>query len=96
MDGAQSLPLGVLPGTTFVEHQQSLAPGDQIIFFTDGITEAMDATHQLFGLERLDQVLGDCSQDAGELINSVTTAVEQFTGGLPADDDRTLLIGKIS
>lgn len=96
LDDAQSLPLGVLSGTTFVEHQRRLDPGDQIIFFTDGITEAMDGTHQLFGLDRLDQVLGDCSQDADGLINSVITAVEQFTGGLPAEDDRTLLVGKIS
>ena len=96
LDGAQSLPLGVMTETTFTEHEQSLDPGDQIIFFTDGITEAMDGDHRMFGLERLDQILGDCSQDADGLINSVITAVEQFTDGLPAEDDRTLLVGKIS
>ena len=96
LDAAQSLPLGVMTETTYNEQEQSLDPGDQIIFFTDGITEAMDRDHRMFGLDRLDRVLEDCCQDANGLINSVITAVNQFTDGLPADDDRTLLVGKVS
>lgn len=96
LDRAQTLPLGILPEVEFPEHTERLTAGDQIIFYTDGITEARDATSRMFGVERLDQTLENCCLDADGLINAVLEAVDSFTAGHPAEDDRTILVAKIS
>ena len=61
-------------------------------FYTDGITEAMDARGVQFGTERLDEVLGRCDLDAPGIVRAVVEAVDAFTGGHPPEDDRTLLV----
>jgi phosphoserine phosphatase RsbU/P len=96
LDGVSNLPLGLFPDLQFEEATLRLIPGDQIIFYTDGITEAFDASGDMFGLERLDEVLENCHLRADGLIEEILKALEAFTGGLPATDDRTLLVAKIS
>ena len=49
-----------------------------------------------FGVERLDEVLRRCGLDAREIIPAVIEAVDQFTGGQPPEDDRTLLVAQVS
>jgi len=71
-------------------------PGDQLVLYTDGITEADNGRGELFGVERLDKVLENCAVGAPDLLRSVVAAVEEFTAGVPAHDDRTLLVAKIS
>lgn len=94
LDGAQSLPLGIMPGVAFEQATARLVRGDQVILYTDGITEAFDPEGELFGTERLDAVLADCGIDAHALIASVLESVAAFTKDRPADDDRTLLVLK--
>ena len=96
LDAAQSMPLGIVAEQDFIESTQTFIPGDQVVFYTDGITEAMDPMGKMFGLERLDQALEVCSLDANGLIEMVLEAVNTFAAGHPADDDRTLLVAKIS
>jgi sigma-B regulation protein RsbU (phosphoserine phosphatase) len=96
LDSAGGLPLGIFIGETYPEVKQRLIPGDQIVFYTDGITEARNPAGEMFGLERLDDVLSNCSLVASALLGAVLEAVEQFTVGRPADDDRTLLVARIS
>ncbi|MBX6313748.1 MAG: PP2C family protein-serine/threonine phosphatase [Isosphaeraceae bacterium] len=95
LDGASKLPLGLFPGQNYEQATQTLIPGDQIIFYTDGITEALNPAGQMFGLERLDQVLENCHLTADGLIQEVLDALERFTAGRPPDDDRTLLVAKL-
>jgi sigma-B regulation protein RsbU (phosphoserine phosphatase) len=96
LDGVSSLPLGIVPGETFPEHVQALRPGDQVVFYTDGITEATSPDGQLFGTERLDQVLMSCPIRARDILTSVLEELDRFTAGQPAEDDRTLLVAKVS
>lgn len=96
LDGVSNLPLGLFPDLVFEETTLRLIPGDQIVFYTDGITEAFDAEGQMFGLERLDEVLENCHLRADGLIEEVLKAVDVFTAGIAATDDRTLLVAKIS
>jgi serine phosphatase RsbU (regulator of sigma subunit) len=56
----------------------------------------MDANNTQFGVDRLDGILRRCGLDAQEIITAVIEAVDQFTGGQPPEDDRTLLVAKIS
>jgi sigma-B regulation protein RsbU (phosphoserine phosphatase) len=96
LDGAGNLPLGVLGDQVYEQATQTLRPGDQIIFYTDGVTEATDPSGQMFGLERLDEALENCHLDANGLIEAVLTALDRFTAGQPAADDRTVVVAKVS
>lgn len=88
------LPMGITD-ERYAESTQTLQPGDQLIFYTDGITEAQNRDGEMFGLQRLDAVLGGCGRQANELLSSVLRALEVFTENRPADDDRTLLLATI-
>lgn len=96
LDAAGGLPMGIEASEVYEPAKQTFQPGDQIIFYTDGITEAMNPDGQLFGLARLDEAIEDCNLYASGLIKSVLDAVDDFAEGRPADDDRTLLTAKIS
>lgn len=97
LDVVGNLPLGVLDGQPYDQATLQLRPGDQIVFYTDGITESTEPNGRtMFGTDRLDQALENCHLHADGLIQAVLDAVEAFTGGQPAEDDRTLLVAKVS
>jgi sigma-B regulation protein RsbU (phosphoserine phosphatase) len=96
LNRVRGLPLGISPVETYQDASHLLVPGDELVLYTDGITEADNGAGELFGLERLDKVLENCSIGASDLLKAVLVAVEEFTGGRPAHDDRTLLVAKIS
>jgi sigma-B regulation protein RsbU (phosphoserine phosphatase) len=89
-------PLGLFEEVEYDQTTLALIPGDILAFYTDGITEAMDAENVQFGTTRLDQVLRRCGLDATEIIRATIEAVDLFTGGHPPEDDRTLLVGRVS
>ena len=91
MDEEGSLPLGIDPDTTYENSVSVLSPGDRVLFYTDGITEARSPGGELFGMGRLDTVLRASQGSAANLIDQTLAAVEAFTGGRPPTDDRTLL-----
>ena len=95
LDAAGGLPLGVFGGLTFEQATVRLVPGDQLVLYTDGITDATNADGEAFGLDRLDASLVTCRDDAEALIASVLDAVDRFTAGHPAEDDRTMLVAKV-
>jgi sigma-B regulation protein RsbU (phosphoserine phosphatase) len=97
LDAVANFPLGVAPGVRYDQVTQTLRPGDQIVFYTDGITEATGPDGRtMFGLARLDEALANCLLTADGLIQAVLDAVHEFTAGAPAADDRTLLVAKVS
>jgi sigma-B regulation protein RsbU (phosphoserine phosphatase) len=93
---AQGLPLGISTQEVYHEAEQALRPGDQVVFYTDGITEAANPLGEMFGMDRLDQVLAECPHTAAALMEAVLEELDRFTAGRPAEDDRTLLIARIS
>ncbi|MBC7833969.1 MAG: PP2C family protein-serine/threonine phosphatase [Phycisphaerales bacterium] len=98
MDKASSLPLGILEVQLYSQATVQLEPADLVVFYTDGITEAMgapasDGSRPLFGVERLDRVLIDCTgHEAQQCVERVNAAVAAFTADAPATDDRTLIV----
>ncbi len=95
LDGASGLPLGVLTGERFARSRVQLHAGDKLVLYTDGITEAMDGSRRLFGLERLDEVLRQCrSSDPDGIAKAVVAAVQDFSGKDAPADDQTLLIAQ--
>jgi sigma-B regulation protein RsbU (phosphoserine phosphatase) len=96
LNEVHGLPLGINPAEKYASTTYRLVPGDQLVLYTDGITEAYNLKGEMFGLGRMDKVLENCSVTASDLLKSVLAAVEEFTEGCPADDDRTVLVAKIS
>jgi sigma-B regulation protein RsbU (phosphoserine phosphatase) len=96
LDGKHGLPLGILADEQYPEGCRELVTGDQIVFYTDGVTEAENATGEPFGLTRLDHVLANCAVGAGDLLKDVLRGLDDFTDGRPPADDRTVLVAKIS
>ena len=64
LDGHHGLPLGIMADEEYPEGRVELVPGDQIVFYTDGVTEAENPAGEPFGLKRLDQVLANCAVGA--------------------------------
>jgi sigma-B regulation protein RsbU (phosphoserine phosphatase) len=97
MDEGAGLPLGIEGDGGYHDVVIQFHPGDTIVFYTDGITEARgSASNDLFGTDRLDDVLRDCpSGSAAELIDRTLESVDEFTEGRPPTDDRTLLCVRV-
>lgn len=92
----EGLPAGIFADATYDEWATQLAPGDWVIFHSDGITESLNAAEEQFGLERLCMLLEQNAKlEASALADRVLQAVEDFAPGKDAADDRTLLIAKI-
>jgi sigma-B regulation protein RsbU (phosphoserine phosphatase) len=89
-------PLGLFDELEYEQTTLALQPGDILAFYTDGITEAMNDKNVQFGPTRLDEVLRRCGLDANEIIRATIEAVDLFTGGQLPEDDRTLLVARVS
>ncbi|HEX5585221.1 ATP-binding SpoIIE family protein phosphatase [Gaiella sp.] len=86
---ATGMPLGLLPGMAYEEVEAALGPGDALLLYSDGITEAHDPSREMFGTKRLgDQVAGDRT----DLIDGILTSLGRFTGsGWEQEDDITIV-----
>ncbi len=93
--GVEGLPLGLFPQVSYDELQVKLEPGDMVLFLSDGIVDAVDATGQQFGTERL-QVLfreqPDASRSAAAAVEAITQAVAAHESGTEHFDDETLVV----
>jgi sigma-B regulation protein RsbU (phosphoserine phosphatase) len=92
------LALGILPSDQFQEWAEwtaVLEPGDTLILYTDGVTDAFNSESQRFGLERLKQVASTHrALSAVKLADMIHEAVEAFVGGAAQFDDFTLVVAK--
>lgn len=88
-----SYPVGLVPEAEYAVARLKLEPGDTIVLFSDGVTEAMDPNEELFGVPRLREVLtGQTQCPLDQLQKCVLEAVENFARGASQADDLTLLI----
>lgn len=86
----ENLPLGVREGEVYRQLSVPLSPGDTLLLYSDGITDARSATGEVFGLERLEQcVQAHAALDPDALIEAVNAAVSEFSGGRTPSDDQT-------
>jgi sigma-B regulation protein RsbU (phosphoserine phosphatase) len=90
---ANGLPLGLFPAVEYDKVEITLQPGDLVMLYTDGITEAANPKGDEFGLERLEAVVQKYAQEPlVALAVAIETAVEVFADGTPFGDDRTLVM----
>ena len=88
-------PLGLFDDVEYAQAKVTLRPGDILVLYTDGVTEAMDSQNKQFGLEMLNEVLTRCNLGASAMRNAILEALDRFTDGNAALDDRTLLVAKV-
>jgi serine phosphatase RsbU (regulator of sigma subunit) len=84
--------LGILEDADYEQRTIQLEPGDLLLLYTDGLTEAMNASNEQFGTERLIQLTLAYSADGPQaLLAAINRAVNEFTNAAPQADDITLL-----
>jgi phosphoserine phosphatase RsbU/P len=88
---SSNFPVGLFPEAVYNVESTQLQPGDQVLIFSDGVPEAQDARHELFGEERLKETLARLSGDT-TLCAKIVSAVQAFVGSAPQADDLTLVV----
>ena len=91
-----NLPVGVMSDLNFSEQEIDMVPGTTLFLYTDGLTEAENASQEQFGRLRIDEVVKACKGSPQELIETMINAVHQFVGDTEQSDDLTLLAFKYS
>lgn len=81
------MPLGVDPKQVYRQTDLTLQPGEMLLMFTDGITEAANADGKLFGADGLERALAEAPDDADETLRHILTRLEEFAGKETARDD---------
>jgi len=86
-------PLCMVDDFAYGAQQAQLEPGDTLVMYTDGITEAMNAEHEIYGGERLEGALQDTrTLTARDMIERIRVDVGKHVGGAEPSDDMTLLV----
>ena len=87
------LPLGMLPIAEYSASTTQLEPGDKVVIYSDGVTEAQNTASEFFGKKRLQEIV---SARAGESCNVIHDAIQEavagFTEGAAQSDDITVLV----
>jgi phosphoserine phosphatase RsbU/P len=91
----ENLPIGVVPQETYIESTIPIAPGDSLLLYSDGITEARNPDNEEFGLDRL-SVFAQAGREAGlpltSILQSIRGELRRFTGNDQLIDDQTALM----
>jgi serine phosphatase RsbU (regulator of sigma subunit) len=88
-----TFPLGILEDAEYQETRLQLEPGDKVIFYTDGIVEAMNEQEDIFGFERLLEVVREAQlMSADSLLKEIVEQVDAFAIGAEQHDDLTVIV----
>jgi serine phosphatase RsbU (regulator of sigma subunit) len=92
---ARGIVLGVFPDIQSENKEVWLSTGDVLVFYTDGLTEAMDMDYQEFGEARLRQAIAESPRGSpSEIVNAILEAMSLFTNGAEQSDDLTIVVIK--
>lgn len=90
---ATGMPVGLIESADFEVRETTLAAGDKILIYTDGVTEAQNLEGEFFGRQRLRQVIAEHRGDSScALHDAVQGAIAEFTESAPQADDITLVV----
>lgn len=91
------MPVGMMEGAEFTLAEEQLSPGDKLLIYSDGVTEAQNSAGDFFGKKRLREVVtAHAAQGAAAVHDAVLEAVTAFTGGAAQSDDITTLVVEYS
>ena len=90
------IPLGVLRDYEYSNNEVTLEPGDLLVLYTDGITEARDRHERMFGSDRLRELVASGPESPRALCESIVAQVEAHQGSPIGADDQTLIVLRIA
>jgi sigma-B regulation protein RsbU (phosphoserine phosphatase) len=97
INGNSGPPLGIDESVSYPDNTVTLAPGDRVIFYTDGISEAMNDAGDMFRVDRIDEVLAEhATLSSAEIRDRLLARIHDFTGGSSPNDDRTLVVASVT
>ncbi len=90
---ATGMPVGLMEGAEFTVESLQLAPGDRVVIYSDGVTEAQNQNHEFFGKKRLNDILKAHAGDSCSAIHdAIQEGVAAFTEGAAQSDDITVVV----
>jgi sigma-B regulation protein RsbU (phosphoserine phosphatase) len=93
---ATGLPLGLFDDADYDELTFEAKPGDLFVFFSDGILDARNRAGELFGRQRVEQIVSRClDSSADKVVSSLFRAVAEFAAGVEVFDDQTVVAVKV-
>ncbi len=92
---AKRPPLGILSGVKYDERVLDLAPGDQLVFFTDGLTEARNSLGEFFGEDGVDAIFSSSCAGSRTVLDELLGQLKSFVGGRCLDDDLTVIVARV-
>jgi sigma-B regulation protein RsbU (phosphoserine phosphatase) len=93
---AEGFPLGLFPNVTYEQFTLSTRPGDAVIFFSDGLADAQNPEGEMFGTERLTELVGNnATLSAGALADLILAEISAFQSGEERFDDETLIVLRV-
>jgi phosphoserine phosphatase RsbU/P len=93
---AEGFPLGMFKDVSYEEFTLSTRPGDAVIFFSDGIVDAVNDKEEMFGNDRLTELVTShikCS--AQDMVDAIYQELSAFQGGVERFDDETVIVLKV-
>jgi sigma-B regulation protein RsbU (phosphoserine phosphatase) len=93
---AEGFPLGLFPNANYDELNVATEPGDVIVFVSDGILDAENAQREMYGPERLSELLSSRGeQSAQEIADAILNDVSRFQGEQERFDDETIIVLRV-
>jgi PAS domain S-box-containing protein len=91
------MPLGIISGIEYDETHLALRPGDILILYSDGITEAIASDDRVYGMDELRRVVGTFQPDlsAQSIVEEVIENIRRFAGDHPQSDDMTVVAMRV-
>tara|TARA_B100000315_G_C14120796_1_gene382478 strand:- start:197 stop:562 length:366 start_codon:yes stop_codon:yes gene_type:complete len=95
LDLKEGMPLGIMEGL-FSNGTVDVKKGDIFVVYTDGVTEAMNTKHEMFGDDKLAEIIKkQRSKSIGEIVDVIHDEVSKFEGKAPQHDDITVIAVKV-
>ncbi len=91
-DEIVGVPLGVVDGYPFDVVMRGIGPGETVVIYTDGVSEAMNAAGDLYGVDRLRELVKKQSADTQTIGTAIRADVRKHASGHPQNDDITLMV----
>jgi sigma-B regulation protein RsbU (phosphoserine phosphatase) len=88
-----TMPIGILAKQSYEVTRAAIGPGERLVAFSDGITEALNGAGEMFGDAQLHATIAaGAGLDSAALVERIITEVDEFAGDAPQSDDLTLLV----
>ena len=93
---AEGFPLGMFKDVSYEEFTLSTRPGDAVVFFSDGIVDAVNEHEEMFGAERLIALVNSqLTNSAERMVDAIYKELSAFQGGVERFDDETVVVLKV-